>query len=782
MIYKIIHEIKVNGFKSTLVKSLNKTECSIKKTFNTFSKITLDNIEPEFIQYQEHQPLNTKLKTIAFYLPQFHPFPENDKWWGKGFTEWTNVTKAKPNFVGHYQPHLPIHSGFYDLRIPEIMIEQAKLARNYGIYGFNFYYYWFDGKILMEKPYEILLKHKEIDINFCITWANENWTRRWDGLENEVLIAQNHSEKDSIKFIQSLYKYFEDKRYIRIDNKPVLIIYRSSIIPDIQKIGKIWREELVKAGFDGLYLVCAQTTGTYNPNDIGFDAAMEFPPHSIYYEEYLKKVEVVNSNFKGAIIDYSVAAEKALSNKEPDFKLFKTSILSWDNTARRQDNATVFYNFSTDKYKNWMTHLYKTTLENSKYSDDEKLVFVNAWNEWAEGTHLEPDAKYGYAYLEATYKSLRDTINPTKKIIVVSHDAHPHGAQYLALYIIKDLKEYFNYEIEILLHGDGILSQEFEKYGRVHFTHQLSKNQRNTLLKNLYSNGFTKAIANTSVVGEIVEELDRKNILVLSLVHEMKSVIKKNHLEKSLMKIAKYSKAIVFPSKLVKKDLDKFIDLKAVTYAIKPQGLFRVNQYKYTKESARKKLLEELEIHQDSKIVLNVAYGDYRKGIDLFVASGIEAIKQDKKIHFVWVGHYETRLMDEIISLIKKEHMEKHFHFLGLQEDIDHYYAGSDIFFLSSREDPFPSVVLDAMNIGLPVIAFDGAGGFVDIMSKDCGILVDINDMQNVLRAITKLLHDTKTYSEISKNSMVKIETDFSFTKYLVDLLQLLNEDIKEIL
>jgi glycosyltransferase involved in cell wall biosynthesis len=360
-----------------------------------------------FVEYQKHEKLNTKLKTIAFYLPQFHPFPENDKWWGKGFTEWTNVTKAKPNFVGHYQPHLPIHNGFYDLRVPEVMIEQARLARNYGINGFNFYYYWFDGKVLMHKPFEILLEHKEIDINFCITWANENWTRRWDGQENDILIAQNHSEEDSIKFLDSLYKYFNDDRYIRIDNKPVLIIYRANIIPKMKETVELWRKKAKKDGFEGLYLICAQSFGIKSPEPYGFDAAMEFPPHTAQSNQ-LKNIELINKEYDGFLYDYSQVVENTIKFDEPSYKLFRTAMLSWDNTARKQNHSHIFCNFSLSKYKKWLSHIASNVFENNKYDNDEKLIFVNAWNEWAEGTHLEPDRKFGYGYLETTYQVLKE--------------------------------------------------------------------------------------------------------------------------------------------------------------------------------------------------------------------------------------------------------------------------------------------------------------------------------------------------------------------------------------
>ncbi|PIP80496.1 MAG: hypothetical protein COW84_04950 [Gammaproteobacteria bacterium CG22_combo_CG10-13_8_21_14_all_40_8] len=365
--------------------------------------------EKKYFDLEEHELAIFNAKVIAFYLPQFHPFKENDEWWGKGFTEWSNVAKAKPNFRDHYQPHIPTHLGFYDLRLPEVMKEQSNLAKNYGINGFNFYYYWFDGRVLMEKPFEILLGNKDIDIEFCITWANENWTRTWDGLENDVLIAQNHSLEDSAKFLKSLYEYFDDERYIRINNKPVLIIYRVDIIPDILTHVKLWREMAVQAGYDGIYLICSQTFGIKSPEKYGFDAAMEFPPHTTTAIPINDKLKEIRDEFEGVIYNYSEVVKNACIRSEPDYKLFRTCMLSWDNTARKQDKSVIFANFSLVKYKEWLENNVSNVINNDKYIHDEKLIFINAWNEWAEGTHLEPDREYGYGYLQATYDVLEKT-------------------------------------------------------------------------------------------------------------------------------------------------------------------------------------------------------------------------------------------------------------------------------------------------------------------------------------------------------------------------------------
>src|SRR5690606_25983053 len=233
------------------------------------------------------------LKPIAIYLPQFHTIPENDEWWGKGFTEWTNVKKAKSYFPGHYQPHEPMDDDYYDLSDNSVIEKQADLARQYGIEGFCFYHYWFSGHLLLEKPLENMLRSSAPDMPFCLCWANENWTRTWDGQEKHVLIEQHYSTEDDQKHIQYLMPFFKDDRYIKIDNKPVFLMYRTELHPNIQEAVRIWREEAKKAGFDDLYLIRVENhVKGMPPEEHGFDAAMEFAPDSNF-----KGRKVVKSNF-----------------------------------------------------------------------------------------------------------------------------------------------------------------------------------------------------------------------------------------------------------------------------------------------------------------------------------------------------------------------------------------------------------------------------------------------------------------------------------------------------
>lgn len=359
-----------------------------------------------FVPYSPPAFIDPKVRVIAFYLPQFHPFPENDTWWGKGFTEWNNVGRALPNFPGHYQPHCPIHFGYYDLRLPSVMEEQAKVAREYGVGGFSFYFYWFAGKVLMHEPLEAMLANPRVDIPFCLTWANENWTRRWDGREDDVLISQDHSFADSRDFLHHVAQYFADPRYIRVGGKPVLLVYKVDLIPNIRQTTEMWRDEVMKLGFAGIYLIAVQTNIS-DPRPYGSDAAAEFPPHQLRTQPVTERVGITNPAFTGKVLDYVEVREMALSRPEPDYRLYRGAMLSWDNTARRQDSPTIFHNFSCKAFQDWMTVIVGMERDRTDLFPGEGMIFVNAWNEWAEGTHLEPDRKHGFGYLQALYDSLK---------------------------------------------------------------------------------------------------------------------------------------------------------------------------------------------------------------------------------------------------------------------------------------------------------------------------------------------------------------------------------------
>jgi lipopolysaccharide biosynthesis protein len=339
------------------------------------------------------------VRTVAFYLPQFHPIEENDRWWGKGFTEWTNVTRARPQFVGHYQPHLPGELGFYDLRRPEVQRRQAELAQDYGVSAFCMYFYWFNGKRLLEQPIQQFASDPEIQLPFCLCWANENWTRRWDGLDQEVLIGQKHSDEDDIAFIEYLSEYLKNDRYFRIDGKPVVLVYRPALLPDMAATAERWRDWCRNNSVGEIYLACTKSFSNQDPRDYGLDAAIEFPPINAAPWQGAEP-QLLNPAFSGRMLDWQSFPDESENYSEPEYTVFRSVCPSWDNEARRPGKGTVLLGASPEGYVRWLENAAVDTVERIA-APDERVVFVNAWNEWAEGAHLEPDQRYGYAYLEA---------------------------------------------------------------------------------------------------------------------------------------------------------------------------------------------------------------------------------------------------------------------------------------------------------------------------------------------------------------------------------------------
>ena len=340
-----------------------------------------------------------RVRLIAFYLTQFHPIPENDQWWGKGFTEWTNVTKAVPLFDGHYQPHLPTDFGFYDLRVRATRHDQIRMAKEYGIDGFCYHYYWFSGKRLLHQPLDDMLADPESDMPFCLCWANENWTRRWDAAEHEILIAQHYLPEDDLNFIKSLVPFFSDPRYIRVNGEPFLIVYRPQHMPNPPKTANAWRDYCRSVGLGEIHLCAALTHGNEDYVQFGFDSGVEFPPHNSKVSNRANEIPF-HIPFRGYVAEYRDIATAYLEKRNPQINVFRGVFPAWDNTPRTGDRAVIMLNANPDNYEYWLAEAIRRTHED--YPDQDRFVFINAWNEWAEGCHLEPDRKHQYGFLEAT--------------------------------------------------------------------------------------------------------------------------------------------------------------------------------------------------------------------------------------------------------------------------------------------------------------------------------------------------------------------------------------------
>ena len=343
------------------------------------------------------------VRLIAFYLPQFHPIPENDQWWGEGFTEWTNVRSATPLFPGHRQPREPGELGAYDLRDPETRLRQAELARAHGIHGFCYYHFWVGGRQLLERPFSEVLASGAPDLPFALCWANEPWSRRWDGSEHDVLQPQMYSAEDDLAHIRALLPALADPRAIRVGGRPLLIVYQGWALPEARRLTDTWRAEVLRAGLPDLHLLAVETgwDAGWDATEVGFDGKVRFQPQF----SVLRETERVQVPEHPALLVYDYRRAWPVLSDPPAvaYRTYETVFPGWDNTPRRGPSGVVLHDATPDLYERWLT---KAIERARARPPGERLVFINAWNEWAEGAYLEPDTDHGRAYLEATRRAL----------------------------------------------------------------------------------------------------------------------------------------------------------------------------------------------------------------------------------------------------------------------------------------------------------------------------------------------------------------------------------------
>ena len=381
----------------------------------------------------------SSIKIVPIYFPQFHEIRENNLWWGKGFTDWTNVKSAKPLYEGHHQPRIPLGQNYYDLSDKENVKWQIDLAKKYAIHGFQIYHYWFDGKLVLNIPKEHFLNNKNFDIPFSLSWANERWTTRWEGADEKVILEQTHEpsiEKWEQHFLY-LLDFFKDKRYIRIDNKPIFTIYRPHLVKKLDDMIAYWQKRARECGLNGIYMIAVKSFEFANQRILdSFNACMHFQPFetvnssamlgkSTYIHKILRRLpesllNIIRKMKKKTrktykVYDYDAVCRHMIASVSDNEKtdVYHSIFLEWDNTARYKEGATIYQGCTPERFEFWLDKLCRKVLESGT---GEKIIFINAWNEWAEGTYLEPDEKNGYGYLEAVKRCVEKYNQPSASI------------------------------------------------------------------------------------------------------------------------------------------------------------------------------------------------------------------------------------------------------------------------------------------------------------------------------------------------------------------------------
>lgn len=730
--------------------------------------------------FEEFQPLprsvRRQAKLLAYYLPQFHAIAENDAWWGKGFTEWTAISRGMPRFAGHYQPRIPRDLGHYSLDDSETMRRQIEMARDAGLFGFVHYFYWFNGRRLLERPIEAMLGDTSLDFPFCLMWANENWTRRWDGSDQSVLMSQDWHEADEPALVDCFARHFRDPRYIRLAGRPLLMVYRPALIPDTIATVARWRRLFHDRHGEDPILLMSQSFNATDPRDFGFDGAIEFPPHKLVGGLPLQNpsLSYFDPEASGQVYAYDDVVVASLAEPVPAFPQIKTLVPSWDNDARREGAGLVVHGATPAKYAAWLGALIARAQENRFFG--EAIVAVNAWNEWAEGAYLEPDVHFGAAFLNATARTVTSVAETAPALLLVGHDAFPAGAQMLLLHLARQLQRRMGVRLEILLLGDGPLRLD---YAAIAPTHVLNGPVGlDGFLAGAVARGVTHAIVNSAASSGAVANLHLAGIASILLVHELPGMIQAHGLQPALAIAARQATKLVFAADAVRDGMARLVDLDPDRSLIAPQGCYRANSFT---TRARTRLRSRLGLAGDTRMVLGAGYADLRKGFDLFLHVWRAARRRDKQVVFCWIGDMDPDLRAHLAGEIAAAVATGTFLLPGHQPDPGDWFSASDVFALTSREDPFPSVVLEAMTAGLPTIAFANSGGIPKMLDQlDAGQSVPMADCEGMARQLLLLLRQAGLAADRSRLAAIA-RRHFSFDRYAEQLLTTLLPDFARV-
>jgi glycosyltransferase involved in cell wall biosynthesis len=732
--------------------------------------------------FEEFRPIpqaaQKRAKLLAYYLPQFHPIAENDTWWGKGFTDWVNLARALPRFVGHYLPRVPRDLGFYSLDDPRTLRRQIDMAKGAGLGGFIFYFYWFNGRRLLEGPLQQLLDDPTLNFPFCLMWANENWTRRWDGLEREVLLAQEYRLEDDEALVDCFASYFRDERYIRLQGRPLLMVYRASVVPNSQETVARWRQLFAERHDENPIFVMAQSFGDIDPAVHGMESAIEFPPHKLVVNmtKINDRLDILDPDFDADVYEYDEMIAESLNEPPPAFPLIKTLTLGWDNDARREGKGLVLHQATPAKYQNWLERLVAHARTHKFFG--EPIVCVNAWNEWAEGAYLEPDIHYGSAFLNATGRAITGVVSAEThgKLLLVGHDALPHGAQMLLLNLARHYRRTSGLDLHILLLGAGPLTHEYSALGTLNIAPDEPTLRR--FFARYRDLGVRDAIVNTAAAARVCAMLEDYGIGSTLMIHEMPRLIAEKSLQGQARQGMSTARRVIFSSDYVRTRLCETLQVSPRQSLIMPQGNYQKNRFSLT---TREKMRAELGIGPDAFVVLAVGFADMRKGFDIFLQVWRLIMQARGDVYFIWVGDLHLLMQDYLSAEIEAAQASGRFMLIPFTDDVAAYYDAADVYALTSREDPFPTVVIEALAAGVPSVAFESSGGIPDMLrSERIGYVAPVGDAPAFAVAVASLFDHDRLAADRAR--LIKFADErFNFAEYARRLLSAAHATLKPI-
>ena len=610
-------------------------------------------------------------------------------------------------------------------------------------------------------------------------WANENWTRRWDGMEREVLIAQEYLEEDDEALVASFARLFADPRHIRIEGRPLLMIYRANLIPDAVARIRRWRRIFEANHGERPLLIMAQSLGDdYDPTPYGLDGAVEFPPHKLSQAtaRINETLDLLDPDFIATVHDYADLARTSLALPVPDYPLIKTIVPGWDNDPRREGKGLALHNATPALYQDWLEKLISYAADHSFYG--ETLICVNAWNEWAEGAFLEPDIHAGAAFLNATARAIveREAGDLAAGILLVGHDAQAHGAQLLLLHIASQLKRQWGLKVHLLLLGVGpLLARYYEvaevtvAYDKTIIGHHLDQYRRM---------GLRHAIVNSAAAARVVPWAAARNIESVLLIHELPQLLKEYNLEIQARLGGAAAAHLVFSSTFVADKFRAAVGLDGGNEAVLAQGNY---QSLRPDPQARAEMRAALGLGARDFLILGAGFAHIRKGFDLFLQLARKLAGKRADVRFIWVGDIEFKLKTYLEPEMAALQAQGRFTHIPFTDKVAGYFAAADVLALTSREDPLPTVVMEALACGMPCVAFDESGGIPELLRAEAaGYVATAGDLEDYQAGLERLL-DHKALTALRPRLARMAARRFDFPSYVDRLLSLAAPGLKRI-